>query len=527
MQPDRSTEHQSALTGSLFVGFFALYMLSVSDRMLDFTDSGAMIDAAARMLDHGIGSAPEAMHEKWCLGQLLLDLFVVAVRRVGQSASPIPQLLLTRLESALPAGLGASVPVLVFAIGRRLGYRRGSATLAALCAGLGTMQWVYAQSLFTESTLALLWLVVIYALLAFTDTGRTRWLALAGSAAGYALITKTASAVVLPILPLWAASILRRRAALERRTIAAASCALLLPLACFSAVSLWYNYARFGHVFEAGYAGERDGLGGGFTTPLLTGLFGLALSPGKGFFFYNPVAILGLLGLRSFLRRHSAAGLAMLGIALSVVLVHARWWAWHGDWAWGPRFMLPLAPIFAVFSLARIERMLHETARWRMLRLALLAALLQLSILVQLLGLSFDPGRFIALVSQRTGIFQGGTYYDEAKFPLLDDGVMLHYVPQFSPLAGHLWMLRAALAQERATRNAILAEPPWRNLNPQWVPKKPKKLDTTLSVWWVLARKRPTPQRELSLALAVALCLLLMAAGITLLRQLATSARRR
>jgi hypothetical protein len=41
-------------------------------------------------------------------------------------------------------------------------------------------------------------------------------------------------------------------------------------------------------------------------------------------------------------------------------------------------------------------------------------------------------------------------------------------------------MLRAATAPDPA----ILADPPRRALNPRWVPRNPKWLDTSLSIWW-------------------------------------------
>jgi hypothetical protein len=510
----------------IFAAFFALYMLSTTDHMLGFTDSGSMFGAAERMLDHGVSTARDGMHDKWCLGQLLLDLFVVWLRRLAGLATSTQQQVLLRLQTVLPATLGAAVPSLVFAIGRRLGYPRVTAILAALAVGLGTMTWVYVQMLFSESTLALLWLVVIYALLAFHDTNRIRWLVLAGCAGGYALITKTASAVVLPILPLWAASSLWVRAKTsppQARMIAGAACALLLPLLAFAALDLWYNYARFGDLLNSGYSNERDGAGGGFTTPLLAGLFGLALSPGKGFFVFNPIAVLGLLGIGLFVRRHRVAGIALLTIVAGIVLVHARWWAWHGDFCWGPRFMVPLTPLFGLFSLPVIDRALDRTTRWRNSRLLLMAALLQLSIAVQVLGLAFDPGRFIDLVSARCGIFRGGGYFNETKFPLLDDGLMLHFVPHFSPIPGHLWMLRAATAPDPATRATILADPPWRALNPRWVPRNPERLDTSLSIWWGREQREwraKQHQPDLSLPLASALGLLLLGAVVTLLRRL-------
>jgi hypothetical protein len=500
------------LTWSVFVGFFALYLLSMVDHMLlEFTDSGGMIRSAARMLEHGIGPG-DGMHDKWCLGQLLIDLYIVVVGKLGEGASPDEQLLVLRLQSVLPACLGALVPTLVFIIAGKLGYRRVTAVLGALCVGVGTMTWVYVQYLSTEATLGMLLALTIYGMVEFQNTGRARWLALAGFAAGYALLTKTVIAAVLPVLPLWAAASLLRRAPiapLSRKSLLAAGAALSLPLLAFAALSLWYNHARFGALFSSGYSVERDGAGGGFTTPVWVGLPGLLLSPGKGFFFYNPIALLGLIGVRPFIAKHRETGLSLLAIVCVLVGVHSVWWAWHGDFAWGPRFMEPLTPIFGLFALVHIE---HALDRARRVRLLLIAALLQLSIMVQILGVAFDPGRFIDVVSSRSRLLRGGTYFDEKKFPLVDDGFILHFVPYFSPLPGHLWMLRAALADDEQGRVAVLDRPPWLALNATWVPRKSHEISTSLDIWWLRALRAPTHEQGPSRKLAAALGALLVSA---------------
>lgn len=515
---------ESAIATSIFTAFFALYMLGMVDHMLhEFTDGADMLRAAERMLDHGIGSTGEAMHEKWCLGQLLLDLVVVWLRRLTESTSPIQQLISERLQNVVPASLGASIPTLVYLSGRRLDFRRSTSAFVAVGVGIGSITWVYTQILFSESTLAVAWLIVFYAMLRFRDTRQLRWLVIASTAGGYALITKAVTAAALPVLPLWAALVMRdhaRSAKLTRGAVITRACAIVMPLAAFAALNLWYNHARFGSILDSGYGGGRDGAGGGFTTPVLVGLFGLVLSPGKGFFFYNPIAILGVLGMRAFVRRHRLPGLAILAIIAVLVLVHARWWAWHGDFAWGPRFMVPLAPMFGLLSLSTVERTFNLIGGPRALRLLLMAALLQLSIAVQLLGLAFDPGRFIDIVSDKCKILRGGSYYTGERFPLLDDGLIVHFVPHFSPIAGHLWMLRAALARDESRRLTILDNPPWRSLNPHWVPKHSERTDTSLGMWWIHPDNQTAERRATSRTLAASLCLLLLGASWTMIRQL-------
>jgi hypothetical protein len=521
-----------ALAWCVFLSFFALYLLSSVDAMLVFTDSMAMVESARRMLHAGIGPGEGQMHEKWCLGQLLIDALIVTIDELFAD-TPVQNFLQVRIQSFVPAGISAAVPTLVFLTGLQLGYQRLTSILAALCAGVGTITWVYSQILFSETTLGLLWLVVVYAMVCFTEGGRASWLWLAGIAGGYALITKTANAAALPVLPLWLLASLwnRQRDVLSNaRALLKPMAALCFPIVAFAALNLWYNYARFGGLLSSGYTAERDGESGGFTTPLLVGLFGLVLSPGKGFFFYSPIALLGLFGIGSFVRRHRLLALSLLGIIAAVVLVHARWWAWHGDWAWGPRFMVPLAPLFTLFTLAPISRMLSAAGPQRSLRLLLTAALLGLSIGIQALGLAFDPGRFIDVASGQCRILQGGTYFREGEFPLLDDGFIPHFVPHFSPISGHFWMLRAELVGDKARRSRILHNPPWRKLNRLWVPRAPNRINTKLDLWWFDLAAADAELRPVARTWLAALWLLLAGAATMVVRRVqpaASEARRR
>ena len=79
----------------------------------------------------------------------------------------------------------------------------------------------------------------------------------------------------------------------------------------FVSIQLWHNEIRYGHMLEFGYSVLWDQLG--FSNPLLTGLWGLFLSPGKSFFLYSPVTILGVLSLPGFFRRKRNEAFLFIG----------------------------------------------------------------------------------------------------------------------------------------------------------------------------------------------------------------------
>ncbi|MGA7732441.1 MAG: hypothetical protein WCD37_14365, partial [Chloroflexia bacterium] len=127
-------------------------------------------------------------------------------------------------------------------------------------------------------------------------------------------------------------------------------------------VQAWYNYVRYfplpDAVFRSGYEKEP-----GFSTPLIEGLFGLLFSPGKSIFLYAPVVLLAPLGLWLMFRRGGSVGrLAALIIIAEVVLgliFNALWWAWTGNFAWGPRLIMPILPllIWALAPLANTHQL--------------------------------------------------------------------------------------------------------------------------------------------------------------------------
>ncbi len=123
------------------------------------------------------------------------------------------------------------------------------------------------------------------------------------------------------------------------------------------------SWIRRGTPFGSGYEDDHglttimpySGLPG-FSYPFLFGLLSLLFSFGKGIFFFAPGL---LLPIRKTLRRYQAQWridlfqvyLLLLCFLSGLILVYARWWAWHGGIFWGPRFLL-IASLPASLALA-------------------------------------------------------------------------------------------------------------------------------------------------------------------------------
>ncbi|MGH2458847.1 MAG: hypothetical protein ACRDIY_08265, partial [Chloroflexota bacterium] len=140
-----------------------------------------------------------------------------------------------------------------------------------------------------------------------------------------------------------------------------------------------YDLVRFGNPLASGYAHWES-----FSTPVWVGVAGFLFSPGKSIFVYTPLLLLVPFFAWSFARRFPSFA-ALLGAIIAIHLVlYGSWWVWWGAWAWGPRFIVPVLPLIALFLTEGFARMKALPLK------ALVAALGALSFGIQVLGISVD-----------------------------------------------------------------------------------------------------------------------------------------
>lgn len=141
------------------------------------------------------------------------------------------------------------------------------------------------------------------------------------------------------------------RTALRRRSVFH----LAAPILAFVLISLENLWAR-GAIGNNGYLGDvgpktslpYSGIAG-FSFPFFFGVLAILFSFGKGLVFFTPGLFLPLARDASERLRWVRGTLALCVAGL--VFVYARWWAWHGNWFWGPRFFL-LGSILGAIVLA-------------------------------------------------------------------------------------------------------------------------------------------------------------------------------
>src|SRR5262249_42526827 len=216
-------------------------------------------------------------------------------------------------------------------------------------------------------------LLIGAALCAFGDSGpvTATSAALAGALLGACALVRPAHALAVPVF--FTAILVRD----GRRGLSSAI--TLAGLAAIGvAIYLAWNTYLFGDAFNFGYpeTADRGKRINGFETPLLVGLAGFLLSPGKSIFVHAPLAVVAVATVPRLARLDR--GLAFLAFAMPVsyLLLYARYTQWEGGYCVGPRYLLPTLP-FLLFALGAYLDDDDPAARRRVLVLAAAGALVQ------------------------------------------------------------------------------------------------------------------------------------------------------
>ena len=330
-------------------------------------------------------------YAQYTLGQTtaMIPFYLLGRRLAGLAhtncASPIaPPIVLLTCKLLGPL-LGALLAVLFYATARLLVYpRRTALTLTALLA-FGSSLWPDVQSNLEHTLESLCVLAAAYAALRYTTqlTGegprapegpRRLWLVALGLAAGLVVVTRVAGVFVPVLFALYLLLLWRRRVPAGRRPV-------WHDLACYAGgvlpallITALYDVARFGAPWRLEPHGDAS-----FGYPPWFGLPNLLISPGKGLLWYTPAVLLLALAIGPFRRRLPLPTLLFTLLCGGYLLFYSNVTYWHGDPAWGPRYLYATLP-YLILPLGEVF------ARWRAYRPSLRAALvgvLALSFLVQ------------------------------------------------------------------------------------------------------------------------------------------------
>jgi hypothetical protein len=319
-------------------------------------------------------------------------------------------------SSATFAAIAATLLLFIFL---RIGISSSLAVASALMVALATPLLAYSAWFFSEPLASCLLLGA--ALLLFTGEQVPLPLAqalLAGLLLGATLWVRPTHLIAMPV---FLAAILAR----DRKTGWRAALQAGAVIAVFGAGLLLRNQVLFGTPSDFGYPAAAEGGKQvlSFKTPLLQGLYGFLLSPGKSIFVFAPLLLLAIAGIKKLAQRNLALAIVAGVCPVMYLLFFSRYTQWEGGYCVGPRYLLP-----ALFLLCLGLGPLIENSGALVRKFAL--------------GLAV-AGFAVQIISMATSFLQdqaGGAYYNSDwnyrmdYFPLLRQAQRLcHYARSAQP----------------------------------------------------------------------------------------------
>lgn len=200
--------------------------------------------------------------------------------------------------------------------------------------------------------------------------------------------------------PIWGLSIMRT----GRRAIWTALVILLFFIGLLA-----YNWVRFDSITNFGYDNS------GFTTPILFGLKGLFLSPGRSLFLYSPVFILALPGVWKWIQIDKPLSVVLTFTVVIYIIAVAAWVSWEGGWSWGPRLITPIVPLIGILIAPVVE------AAWKKQWIFIILVIFALwGFGVNLLSLARDP-----LLVLKESVMTGAISYESTVYTVENSYLLL------------------------------------------------------------------------------------------------------
>jgi hypothetical protein len=390
---------------NLFLFLFLIYLLTASAQTFYSYESGQVHLAVTKSIvdnfdlslpsGHGLRGADGRDYSWLGLGY---PLCAVPFYLAGKLAGCLPGLAVSLINQIF----GAMTAVLVFLFCVQLGYSKRASFWTSLLYGLGTFAWPQTKQPFDNVLEVFFVLLSVFLVHLYYQNRKSGSLFFSACSLGFAFVTRPTSLLAVPAI--WLYMVLRyfrqsepgKNPSLLLKNMSI----LLIVFLPFLSLFLWYNYYRFGSVIETGYSliAARTGVDFFAGTSFLTGLDGLLVSSGKGFLIYSPVAVLFFFSINLFRRKNPETAVCFLSIILCYLFFLSKNIFWHGDWTWGPRYLLVITPYVMIPAAGILD---SNAFLYRGSVKVLVTVICLVGILVQLAAISVESNKYFYDLKQR------------------------------------------------------------------------------------------------------------------------------
>jgi hypothetical protein len=244
----------------------------------------------------------------------------------------------------------ACAAIFLIRLARALGMARGAAIALALVWGLATMALPYSTLLYGNQ-LAGAFLLIGFTLFVEVRVGAAPTVArmfAAGACLGLAGACEYPAGLLMGPIAIYGLVVLAQRRAW--RSLAAATVGGAVPLAALAA----YHWAAFGSptafpydysVWEAPHIGFM-----GIGMPKWHAIRGTFLGEHRGLLYVMPWMVLAVPGAVLLARRWWAEVLICGWAVIAFVWLNVSIKPWHGGWATGPRYVVPMLPFLVILA---------------------------------------------------------------------------------------------------------------------------------------------------------------------------------
>jgi hypothetical protein len=346
---------RSRLTGLLLFAFVLLVYGGTAGGSLATTDAVVTYTLTKQIVEHGTVALPGDMlgntahrgvdgHYYSPFG-LAQSIYNVPFYLAGRQASRLIGQRIDRADAVEKAivALGNCLPMaatawLIYLFAAGAVPHPPAALAAAAASAFATPAWPYARFGFNVPLSAFAVTGAAYLAWRASRTGRSA--VPAGLLLSVALLTRHELLLTAVPVGLWLVL-----DSLSARESARRLLGMIVGLAPGIAVWLAYNAVRFGNALDAGYLRDPTPA---FGSSVLTGTFGLLLSPTAALLVYAPLTLAAVAAARHVWRDEPRLLVLLFGPLLLFVAFYAQLGNWMGGRSYGPRYLVPMIPLTTI-----------------------------------------------------------------------------------------------------------------------------------------------------------------------------------